>query len=86
MKWRIVTIKDWRDWQDAIDGFDLTEQSNPGWWFRGQADLKWTLAPSLLRVIGKLDPDYARAHGIEFGSLRRFEGRAHLFLQAEAPG
>jgi len=83
VNWTTVRINDWRSWQDAVEGYDLSEQSNPGWWFRGQADSDWTLEPSLRRAIKGLDSAYARAHGIELGALRRFQDRAHLFLPSD---
>jgi hypothetical protein len=71
---------DFRLFAEFIRGFDniakLRQEDQP-FFFRGQADGRWTLKPKVVRLLEGIRLDEALKY--EHDSIRYFQERAHLF-------
>ena len=76
--WEEKTIQSWNEFLAAIDHVHDTTIRRKGYIFRGHADAKWHLCPTLARQIkGRLGHD--EAYELEGTLLEEFRSRAHLY-------
>jgi FRG domain len=82
MTWPEITIKSWKQFNDEVleKHLMVTHYLRRGYIYRGQADVKWSLQPSLTRLCHLLAFDKARSLDVERRILQRFAERAHLHL------
>ncbi len=77
--WPTFLFSNWMDFVNLVLNLKIGREIDPIWYFRGQADANWDLAPSLYRIMRESTLNRKKANGIEFGAFRRFRASAHLF-------
>ena len=82
MSWYEQRLKLWSDYVELVESLKLNEQGDHGWYLRGQSDSSWSLEPSLVRHLRRVNVE--RALGIEFGAFRRFQSQYHLYANADS--
>lgn len=85
MAWTEKKITNWEELASIFESLRIGRTGDPSWHFRGQADSRWNLRPSLLRLLGDNEISYKKAHGIEFGVFRKFMAQAHLHFAGHLP-
>lgn len=79
--WPELRIADWRHFDQLVEAFGSPDPSKPLYIFRGQADARWPLTPSLRRLL-PADVGAETALGIERDALMEFQAQAHLHAPA----
>lgn len=77
--WTEIKIKDWKDFTEALELFELEKDWLSHWAFRGQTDSNWTLKPSILRLLERHGIGRQMGIGFERTIFREFFAKAHLF-------
>ena len=85
MTWPERTVNDWAELASLFEDCRVGRTGDPSWYFRGQADARWSLEPSLLRLLDATRITHKKAHGIEFGVFRRFMRQANLHFPGNLP-
>ncbi len=73
-------MSSWSQFVETVSPFSGSHELDR-WCFRGQANASWDLTPSLVRVVGKIDPQEALR--IESFAVERFKREAHLRASVE---
>jgi hypothetical protein len=76
--WNIHLISSWDELQKLFNSIKTAVLTGPVWWFRGQADADWPLAPSLLRYFSGVPITPDDALRIEDSAVSHFQASAHL--------
>ncbi len=80
-----ITLSSWDDFTVAVNHLDLAPPGKIVYLYRGQANKDWTLKPSLLRHLIRLEASEEEALQIEAISVDEFISQAHLHLPHGIP-
>ena len=79
---QVLTITDWHQYIEHVIGFECSSPITNNYLYRGQADSKWELQPSLTRFAKLYELGASQYHEIEKATLQDFRKDAHLYLPA----
>lgn len=77
-----IQIKSWSHFVSIAEKCDVSDDVRPRYAFRGQADSKWELQPSLLRILSERGFSEEKAIEIEGRALAEFKSQVHLHISA----
>jgi len=85
MAWAVREIRNWAEFrQIADDTASVATSTGLGYVFRGQSDMRWSLQPTLARLLNaKSGMNRIRAFEIEDMALKEFQAQAHLHLSVQ---
>jgi hypothetical protein len=85
MSWPTQTINNWREFTELVDFLGTYNSAlSSAYLFRGQADISWTLEPSIVRVLrGQSAADVMDK---EKQAIDEFRKHAHLYLNTSVTG
>jgi hypothetical protein len=75
-----VRVNSWKDFIALTLGYQIGHPRRVGHFFRGQADARWGLVPSLVRQVETQHLDAAHALEIELSAIIEFQKAAGLYL------
>lgn len=75
-----VRVRDWQHFVKIVEGLTQGRPSRGRYIFRGEASSKWTLEPSLARILREQKLNEAAAREVEREAERGFNEQAHLHV------
>jgi predicted enzyme related to lactoylglutathione lyase len=80
-RWYEERVEKWCDFTKLIDVIETRrEREQHHFFYRGQVNKVWGLAPSLFRELGEKKGDFQRCFEIEKDAKKEFESQAYMYL------
>lgn len=73
-------LKSWNNFLELAESLDIGLVSSKAYVFRGQADAKWPLQPSLLRILVEIGANEEQALSLEKNALALFRAQSHSYI------